>query len=260
MGKKRKKMEKGKKKRKQIRRNTGNNKKHQKTTGKRRGNERKREETRGNEFCPSHFYSNGTLLERVTESDFVVCCPFAPSDAGSWSARGGVSGTMCPMALCKRILMGPLGRRRGGLQHSVFQHPMSVFSRRRKSVKDRANRGLSRQSPSPTAALSTRSESCGIRGPGKRLVECQQYLGSKQESVWRWQAVVAVVAKQDRLQEECNSGGREIGGLRPLTSSGDGQQHWQNPTPRSVGRRAPQREGRSAIKTEPRRSEQGGWP
>ena len=75
------------------------NRKQQETSGNNRKeieNERKREETRGNEFCSSHFCSNGTLLERVAESDFVVCCPFAPSEAGSWSVRGGVSRTTCP--------------------------------------------------------------------------------------------------------------------------------------------------------------------
>ena len=32
----------------------------------------------------------------------------------------------------------------------------------------------------------------------------------EQESVWRWQAVVAVVAEQDRLQEEYNTGAARL--------------------------------------------------
>ena len=76
---------KGKKEGKQE--TTRNNRKETGNIRKQQERERNQVETRGNEFCSSHFCSNGTLLERVAEDDFVVCCPFAPSEAGSWSAR-----------------------------------------------------------------------------------------------------------------------------------------------------------------------------
>ena len=118
------------------------NKKQQETSG---NNRAERENEKETNFCSSHFCSNSTLLERVAESDCVVCCPFAPSGSRIMVRKGwSVEDDLSKAFMEADFDMSSYGRRRGGLQRSVVQHPMSVFSRRRYLSKIVANSGLSR--------------------------------------------------------------------------------------------------------------------
>ena len=78
------------------------NKKQQETSGNNRKEKRKREETRRNErkreetsFAQAISVQTARCLSALPKV-ISLCCPFAPSEAGSGSARGGVSVTICP--------------------------------------------------------------------------------------------------------------------------------------------------------------------
>ena len=121
---------------------------------KREERKRKREETRGNEFCSSHFCSNGTLLERVAESDFVVL-PFCA--IGSWImvCKGWSVEDDLSKALWKRILMGPRRPSTRGPPAQRVPAPNERLQQKKVPVKDRAKSGLSRslRLPQPQARV-----------------------------------------------------------------------------------------------------------
>ena len=159
----------------------------------------------------------------------------------------------------------------------MFQPPMSVFSRRRYLAK------IVRTVGPPAAKLAKLELALSALDAESPEGKCLKNLVDKTRgSCGAWpsrQAVGLVSAVSASSKKAFGDGklwsplspsrigckrvqhwGREIGGLHHLTSGGDGQQHWENPTPRSVGRRAPQREGRSAIKRSRVEASRGGWP
>ena len=268
----------------------------QETTGsirKQQERERKREETN---FAQAISVQTARCLSALPKviSLCVALLRLRKPDHGlqGWSVEDDLS-----KALWKRILVGP---RRPSTRWPPAQRVPALnesLQQKKVSVKDRANSGLSRslrlpQQPQETRSSPAESEAeaaaklaklelalsaldaeskclknlvdktrvrAGHGHPGKRLDECQQYLlqaGKRSEMASCGRRCRRAGSVARRVQHW----GREIGGVRHLTSGGDGQQHWHNPTPRSVGRRAPQREGRAAIKRSRVEASRGGWP
>ena len=76
-------------------------------------------------FGKRNFCSDGALLVRVLEGDFVEFSPFVPSKAGSWSAIGvGASRTICPRHFGSGFLRGGRRSRKEARFRSAVSQPL----------------------------------------------------------------------------------------------------------------------------------------